>query len=195
LEEAKFYKEQDEEGTQVKSKKSLRTSVFKRLSFPASNSNKLPVPVSTVFDQINSSVIKSTTNSVINLPISNNGHSFGHAKSSDKINSEFIWVPKRYQRDQSEAKLPGILPFMKFPTFSKVDWPNDSYLNWFKAHGPPAQIKQVSCLKDLGQSFLVKKYSLPPRLHSALCKLQRASPASLPFPPHRWRLLRQWQTF
>jgi hypothetical protein len=157
FEEAKFYKEQDEEWTQVKSKKSLRTSVFKRLSFPASNSNKSPVPVATVFDRINSSIVKSATNTAINRPISNNGHSFGRAKSLDKINSEFIWVSKRSQRDQSEAKLPGILLFMKFPSFPKVDWPDDSYLNWFKARGPPAQIKQVSCLKDLGPTFFGAK--------------------------------------
>jgi hypothetical protein len=46
---------------------------------------------------------------------------------------------------------------MKFPSFPKVVWPDDSYQNWFKARGPATQIKQVSCLKDLGQSFFGAK--------------------------------------
>jgi hypothetical protein len=52
-----------------KNKKSLRTSIFKRLSFPASNSNKSSVPVSMVFDHINSSTIKTAPNSAINLQL------------------------------------------------------------------------------------------------------------------------------
>jgi hypothetical protein len=64
-----------------------------------------------------------------------------------------MWVPKWSQREQSEAKLPGILPYMKFASFPKVVWPDNSYQNWFKARGPTTQIKQVSCLKDLGLSF------------------------------------------
>jgi hypothetical protein len=68
----------------------LRTSVFKRLSFPASNSNKLLVPVSKVFDRINSSIITAAPNAANKLPISNNGHFFGRAGILDRINSEFI---------------------------------------------------------------------------------------------------------
>jgi hypothetical protein len=79
-----------------------------------------------VFDRINS-VIKSAPKSAINLSNGNNEHSFGRANSSDKVNSKLMWVPKRSQREQSEAKLPGILPFMKFASFPKVDWPDDSY--------------------------------------------------------------------
>jgi hypothetical protein len=92
FEESKFYIEQDKEWTQVKSKKSVRTSVFKRLFFPAQNSIKSPVPVSTVFDRINS-VIKPAPKSAINLSNGNNEH-YGHANSSDKVNSKLMWVPK-----------------------------------------------------------------------------------------------------
>jgi hypothetical protein len=115
------------------------------------------VPVSKVFDHINLLIITAAPNAANKLPISNNGHSFGRTGISDIINFEFIWVPKRSHRGQSGAKLSGILPFMKFAPFPKVDWPDDSYQNWFKARGPAIQIKEVSCLKDLGQSFFGAK--------------------------------------
>jgi hypothetical protein len=156
FEESKFYIEQDKEWTQVKSKKSIRTSLFKRLFFPAQNSNKSPVPVSTVFDRINLTIM-SAPKPAINLSNSNNVHSSSRANSTDRVNSNLMWVPKRSQREQSEAKLPGILPYMKFASFPKVVWPDDSYQKWFKAHGPTTQIKQVSCLKDLGPSFFGAK--------------------------------------
>jgi hypothetical protein len=174
FEEAKFYIEQDKEWTQVKNKKSLRTSVFKRLSFSASNSNKYLVPVSKVFDRINSSTITTAPNAANKLPINNNGHSFGRVGISDKINSEFIWVPKRSHHDQSGAKLPGILLFMKFAPFPKVDWHNDSNQSWFKARGSAIQIKKVSCLKDLGQSFFGAKNKLCLLVFIPYCATYRA---------------------
>jgi hypothetical protein len=51
---------------------------------------------------------------------------------------------------------------MKFASFPKVVWPDDSYQKWFKARGPAIQIKQVSCLKDLGQSFFSAKINSVP---------------------------------
>jgi hypothetical protein len=115
------------------------------------------VPVSKVFDRINSSIITVAPYVSNKLPISNKSHSFGLAGIADKINSEFIWVPKPSDRGQSGAKLSGLLPFMKYASFPKVDWPDDSYQKWFKAHGPAIQIKEVSCLKDLGQLFFGAK--------------------------------------
>jgi hypothetical protein len=43
---------------------------------------------------------------------------------------------------------------MKFASFPKVEWPDESFHNWFKAHGPPIQIKQAASFKELGHFYL-----------------------------------------
>jgi hypothetical protein len=46
------------------------------------------------------------------------------------------------------ANLPGLLPFFKYPSFKAIQWPDDSYLSWFKAHGPAPLIQEVSSFGD-----------------------------------------------
>jgi hypothetical protein len=90
----------------------------------------------------------------------NNVHSFGREGIKDKVKTNQIWVPKppvRQSGAKLEAKLLVLLPFMNFASFQKVEWPDESYRNWFKAHGPPIQIKQVSSFKEFGHFYLRSK--------------------------------------
>jgi hypothetical protein len=166
FEESKYYREQDQEWIQVKNKKSLNSSVFKRLSFPDSNLGRTgnsSVSVATVFDCIKSVVPNGASNVVIFFINPNNVSSFGRAGILDKIKTGHIWVlkpPERQPGAKSEAKLPCLLPFMKFASFPTVEWPDESYQNWFKAHGPTIQMREVSSLKEFGQFYLGKKYNL-----------------------------------
>jgi hypothetical protein len=74
---------------------------------------------------------------------------------------------------------------MKFASFSKVEWPDDSYQNWFKAHGSAIQMREVSCLKEFGQFYLgeifcpVSSSSWQTVLASE-CIAQITAPSSLP---------------
>jgi hypothetical protein len=42
------------------------------------------------------------------------------------------------------ANLLGLIPFFKFPSFPAIQWPDDSFRTWFKAHGSAPLIQEVS---------------------------------------------------
>jgi hypothetical protein len=80
----------------------------------------------------------------------------------------FQSLPSR--RNSFHANLPGLLPFFKFPSFNTIQWPDDSYLTWFKAHGPAPLIQEVSSFSAFLGFLSGKNYHLPlsllsPRIH------------------------------
>jgi hypothetical protein len=162
FEESKYYIEQELEWTKVKIKKSSKSSVFKRLSFHDSDPGQIGSPPSLAQPKFiaNKLAISNTSNAAIvsdKIISSNNVPSFGREKITGRVMANQIWVPKPPDRQSGakvKAQLPGLLPFMKFASFPKVEWPDESYRNWFKAHGPPIQIKQATNFKELGHCYL-----------------------------------------
>jgi hypothetical protein len=55
--------------------------------------------------------------------------------------------------------LPGLIPFFKFPSFNPIQWPDDSYLTWFKAHGPAPLIQEVTSFSDFSGFLSGEKIS------------------------------------
>jgi hypothetical protein len=63
-------------------------------------------------------------------------------------NRREIWVPKK----EKSLQLPGLIPFMKYTSFSAPDpsnWPDSPCHSWFRAHGPSVPIKKNSTFKEL----------------------------------------------
>jgi hypothetical protein len=59
-------------------------------------------------------------------------------------------------RKEALPCLPSLLPFMKFQTFKApnfADRPDDSFLSWFKAQGPPSISASCTSCKQLGHLF------------------------------------------
>jgi hypothetical protein len=42
------------------------------------------------------------------------------------------------------ANLLGLIPFLELPSFPAIQWPDDSFRTWFKAHGSAPLIQEVS---------------------------------------------------
>jgi hypothetical protein len=72
------------------------------------------------------------------------------------VDSFQSFPPNKYS---PRAHLPGLLPYFKFPTFNAIIWPDDSYLTWFKAHGPSPLIQEVTSFSALSVPFLEKNPS------------------------------------
>jgi hypothetical protein len=139
------------------------------------NRNKLAVTNATN----GAPIVSSKINSRNNVP------SFGREGIKDKLKPNQIWVPKPPDCQSGaklEAKLPSLLPFMKFTSFPKLEWPDKSYLNWFKAHGLANQIKEVSSLKEFVHFYLRSK-NIPVSssswhsVHSSKCIAPISSPS------------------
>jgi hypothetical protein len=67
---------------------------------------------------------------------------------SNYSNGWEIWVPKKVK----SLPLPGLIPFMQFASFPAPDpnnWPDSSFLSWFKARGPVELVKVFSTFKEL----------------------------------------------
>jgi hypothetical protein len=152
-EEKKFYKEQDKEWTEVRSKVANNKSVFTRLS-PAQNvasSRRV-----SVFDRLEHSSAAPT--------VTNFGQSYGAFKDRfNGLHNDHYFTGQRYFHQSSNqptrfhlgAKLPGFLSSFKFPSFPSLAWPDSSYQFWFKAHGHAPQIQSVTSFGDF--SFLHKQ--------------------------------------
>jgi hypothetical protein len=83
------------------------------------------------------------------------------------------------ERDSSNAQLPGLLPFFKFPSFNPIKWPDDTYHTWFKAHGPAPAFQEVTSFRDFSAFLYGKKFS-PTFVASAS---SHSPPSSSPEPP------------
>jgi hypothetical protein len=158
FEEKKFYLEQDSAWTHVQRSKNKGTgklSVFKRLCFPSKNEPVIS-PSSTFNRDKSKSVISinrynadneqksyaQVVNGVTTKIMSNS------MPPSNYSNRREIWVPKR----EKSFQLPGLIPFMKYASFSAPDpsnWPDSPCHTWFRAHGPSALIKFFSTFKEL----------------------------------------------
>jgi hypothetical protein len=139
----------------VVSNKKRSNSVFQRLSFPPrSFESEVPRVSPAPTSWPNSIPIKRGEN--VSKPKSytqavDNG--FRHNKEFNSPNqyslkTREIWVQKK----EKIAKLPGLLPFMKFPTFMALDssaWPNNSFRNWFSAQRPKITPRFASSFKEL----------------------------------------------
>jgi hypothetical protein len=152
IEEKKFYKETDSEWQVVQRKKSA-TFGNKRVS---------------VFQRMQTPLAPASS------PISNSSL---HLVSPNNQANHIQTFPS--QRASSNAHLPGLLPFFKFPSFNHINWPDDSFLTWFKAHGPAPEVQVVSSFREFS-AFLYGKKSLPSFVASAS---SHSPPSSSPKPP------------
>jgi hypothetical protein len=122
VEEKKYYKEVDSEWQVVTRKKSIIPS-FRRVS---------------VFQRMQPSP-------------SDPGLRHDISQQRQTANSDNYAAPlKSFPTNTSflRANLPGLIPFFKFPSFKAIEWPDDSYLTWFRAHGPAPLIQEVSSFGD-----------------------------------------------
>jgi hypothetical protein len=140
--------------------------VFKRLSFPKETPK---LRVNSVFNRIEFPKYKfiRSDNGDNRLYYPINGLSYANAV----VNGNNDLLQSRSETQSKEFNLPGLLPFLKFPSFPVKAWPDASYLKWFKAHGPPAQTRYVRIFKDFSEFFSAAKGSLA----------SSASPLSTPF--------------
>jgi hypothetical protein len=150
VEEKKFYKEQDKEWTEVRSKFVNRKSAVPS-SPPAqkvSRSHRI-----LVFERLEHPTAAST--------VTNFGQNYGEFKDpfNGQINEHYSTGQRYFHNSSNQptrfylgAKLPGFLSAFKFPSFPSLPWPDSSYQNWFKAHGPAPQIQQVTSFGDFSFS-------------------------------------------
>jgi hypothetical protein len=90
---------------------------------------------------------------------------------------------KEFRFKRSERKLPGILPFIKFKTFDGPDlstWPDNSYLSWFRAHGPCLPPVTASDFRQIFSSPLFSPLS--EQLTSSDSQCETVNPSPLPSP-------------
>jgi hypothetical protein len=142
-EEKKFYKEQKAEWTEVKFKSSKDNSIFSRISHPQKVADFNPRV--SVFERLPYAQAASTVSSPrqhydaikggFNDQV--NGYSSGGQRNNH-------WSFNHPSELHLGANFLGFLSSFKFPNFPLLDWPDKTYLSWFKAHGPAPQIQLVS---------------------------------------------------
>jgi hypothetical protein len=160
-EERKFYKEQKEEWTEVKSKSSKDYSVFSRISYPQKVAELNPRI--SVFERLTYAQAASTVSSPrqhydaikggFNDQV--NGYSSGGQRNNH-------WSFNHPSELHVGANLLGFLSSFKFPNFPLLDWPDKTYLSRFKAHRPAPQIQLVSSFGEFSffQSQVAESSSL-----------------------------------
>lgn len=119
-----------------------RVSVFERLTYAqAASTVSLP--------RQHNGTIKGDFNALVN-EYSSGGQGNNH------------WSFNQPTERHLGTNLPGFLSSFKFPTFPSLDWPDKSFLSWFKAHGSVPQIQLVSSFGDFSffQSQVAENLSL-----------------------------------
>jgi hypothetical protein len=183
VEELKFYKEQDASWSTVQ-RYVKKKSVFDRLKFPPNlNTSNHVVPIASVFDRLKfPNSVENDSTSIQPARNVSLGQSYAQAVSKSVVNptvnsplkpGQLIYRPINKQRNSGdflsdsrgkefrfkkrERVLPGFLPFFKFKPFDGPDlstWLADSFLSWFKAHGPGPKPVTASTFKEIFSSPL-----------------------------------------
>jgi hypothetical protein len=159
IEEHKYYLEQDRDWTQVSRKSKKKESVFKRLSFP----KETPKPKdNSVFNRIefpNDKFIRSDNGDKW-LYHPNNGLSYANAV----INGNNV-LHQSWSEPQSKGfLLPGLLPFLKFPSFPIKAWPEKITLIGLWPMGRLSKLGMLEFSRISLISFRQQKEPWPPRL-------------------------------
>jgi hypothetical protein len=159
FEEKQYYKEQEADWHLVQNKNNnARISVFNKLSTVDHSVNNATNAISSDSFQkeMNTVVLNSfdDANQASNAVLK---PSYAQVLSSNHSNNLQKSWQQRHARHSSTANLAGFVSAFKFPSFPPVIWPDKSYLNWFKAHGPAPEITPVTTFGELLLPLLTKK--------------------------------------